>query len=135
MDFEFFISLSMGNATFTRNGLMNFNNLLANLKECGHCEEYDTYPSNIIEYYLREKGEPDNEKFDNEEFAEYFLEKCSVTDKDFYVCCDKCDGWEPVDQETHDNFQNNNTHFNCIKCTIKVPPTISPTNITSKKKQ
>ena len=98
------------------------------------CDENFGYTANFIEYYLTEKGEPINETFDKMEFAEYFLGMCSVKDKDFYVCCDKCDGWELVDQETHDNFKNDDAPFNCIKCAIKVPPTISPTNIASKKK-
>ena len=152
------------NISFNRDGLDsldNFNKFMGNLKECSLCEKkleyYDSnvikyylmrskdepnelseleyYDSNVIELYLmRSNDEPKNELFDDKEFAEYFLGMCSVKDKDFYVCCDKCDGWELVDQETHDSLKNDDTPFYCIKCAIKVPPTISPTNITSKKK-
>ena len=100
------------------------------------CElDYYGYGPEFIEFYLmRSEDALKNELFDDKEFAEYFLGMCSVKDENFYVCCDKCDGWELVDQETHDNFKNDDATFNCIKCAVKVPPTISPTNIASKKK-
>ena len=118
--------------SFNKDGLNDFNKFMKGLKECSLCE-LDYYGPKFIEFYLmRSNDEPENELFDGKKFAEYFLEMCSV--KDFYVCCDKCDGWELVDQETHDNFKNDDATFNCIKCAVKVPPTISPTNIASKKK-
>jgi len=118
-----------GNISFNRDGLDNFNKFMGNLKECSLCEE-DYYGSNVIKFYLLRSEDEPNELFDNREFAEHFLDACSV--KDNYVRCDKCNHWELVNQETYDNFQNNDTHFYCIEC--KFQPTISPTNLTSKKK-